>query len=149
MGLAARNGIIAARHPHTEMESTMHKPDDLSRSLVAFEPDATLVAVIEMSLSTWLVAGVVPGVDRHPLKKLDPDPEALLALLHRWRDEATKAGRPVARVAAAFEGPAATASGSPAGCAPAASRPTSSTPPASPSRASTAAPRPTAWTPSS
>jgi len=81
----------------------MHKPDDLSKSLVAFEQDATLVAVIEMSLSTWLVAGVVPGVDRHPLKKLDPDPEALLRLLHRWRDEAAKAGRAVSRVAVAFE----------------------------------------------
>lgn len=81
----------------------MHKPDDLSKSLVAFEQDATLVAVIEMSLSTWLVAGIVPGVDRHPLKKLDPDPEALLRLLHRWRDEAAKAGRAVSRVAVAFE----------------------------------------------
>jgi len=25
------------------------------------EPDGTLVAVIEMSLSSWLVAGIVPG----------------------------------------------------------------------------------------
>ncbi|HYG85221.1 MAG TPA: hypothetical protein VD978_03090, partial [Azospirillum sp.] len=75
----------------------MHKPDDLSKSLIAFEQDATLVAVIEMSLSTWLVAGIVPGVDRHPLKKLDPAPEALLRLLHRWRDEAAQAGRAVSR----------------------------------------------------
>ncbi|HYD29025.1 IS110 family transposase [Brevundimonas sp.] len=81
----------------------MHKPDDLSKSLVAFEQDATLVAVIEMSLSTWLVAGIVPGVDRHPLKKLDPDPEALLRLLHRWRDEAVKTGHAVSRVTVAFE----------------------------------------------
>ena len=81
----------------------MHKPDDLSKSLIAFEQDATLVAVIEMSLSTWLVAGIVPGVERHPLKKLDSDPEALFRLLQRWRDEAAKAGRAVSRVAVAFE----------------------------------------------
>ena len=47
----------------------MAKPDDLSRSLVPFEQSSTLVAVIEMSLSSWLVAGIVPGLDRHPLKK--------------------------------------------------------------------------------
>jgi len=35
--------------------------------------DNTLVAVIELSLSSWLVAGVVPGIERQPLKKLEPD----------------------------------------------------------------------------
>ena len=45
--------------------------DDLSRSLVALEQDATLIAVIEMSQSSWLVAGIVPGVERQPLKKLE------------------------------------------------------------------------------
>jgi transposase len=29
-----------------------------------------LIAVIEMSQSSWLVAGIVPGVERQPLKKL-------------------------------------------------------------------------------
>jgi hypothetical protein len=27
-----------------------------------------LIAVIEMSLSSWLVAGIVPGIERQPLK---------------------------------------------------------------------------------
>ncbi len=40
----------------------MSKPDDLSRSFASFEQSSTLVAVIEMSLSTWLVAGIVPGL---------------------------------------------------------------------------------------
>ena len=40
----------------------MQKLNDLSRSLTALEPDGTLIAVIEMSLSSWLVAGIVPGV---------------------------------------------------------------------------------------
>jgi hypothetical protein len=46
-----------------------------------------------MSLANWLVAGMIPGVSREPLKKFDPDPEALLRLLYRWRDGATKVGR--------------------------------------------------------
>ena len=70
----------------------MAKPDDLSRSLVPFEQSSTVVAVIEMSLSSWLVAGIVPGLDRHPLKKLGADENALLRLLQRWRDKAVTAG---------------------------------------------------------
>ena len=77
--------------------------DDLSRSFVPFQQDGTLVAVVELSRSSWLVAGLVPGIGRHPLKKLDPSEEALLALLRRWRDEAAGAGRPITRVAVAFE----------------------------------------------
>jgi hypothetical protein len=38
------------------MERPMQKLNDLSRSLTALEPDGTLIAVIEMSLSSWLVA---------------------------------------------------------------------------------------------
>jgi transposase len=85
------------------MERPMPQLDDLSRSLPVFEQSSTLVAVIEMSLSSWLVAAIVPGIERHPLKKLDIDAEALLRLLHRWRDEATNAGRNITRVAVAFE----------------------------------------------
>ncbi len=54
-----------------------------------------------MSQSSWLVAGIVPGAERHPLKKLAPDEEALLRLLERWRDEATKAGGTIARIVVA------------------------------------------------
>jgi transposase len=64
----------------------------LSRSPVAFAQNSTLVAVVEVSQSSWLVAGIVPGLERHPLKKLEPDQEALLRLLRRWQEEATKAG---------------------------------------------------------
>src|SRR3712207_2809226 len=81
----------------------MPQPNDLSRSLVPFEQASTIVAVIEMSQSSWLVAAIVPGLDRHPLKKIEPDQEALLRLLRRWRDEATKAGKTIARIAVAFE----------------------------------------------
>jgi transposase len=81
----------------------MPQPNDLSRCLAALDQDSTLIAVIEMSQSTWLVTGIVPGVERHPAKKLEPDEGALLGLLHRWRDEAGKAGRTITRIAVAFE----------------------------------------------
>jgi transposase len=81
----------------------MPRQDDLSRSLVTLEQDSTLIAVVELSQSSWLVAGIVPGLARHPLKKLEPDQEALLRLLQRWREEASKAGRTVMRIAVAFE----------------------------------------------
>jgi len=48
----------------------MPQKKDLSRSLVAFEQDRTLVVVLEISRSTWLVAGLLPGVARQPAKKL-------------------------------------------------------------------------------
>jgi transposase len=81
----------------------MPQPNDLSRSLIPLQQDSTLVAVIELSRSSWLVAGTVPGIERQPLKKLDADEQALLRLLRRWQDEATKAGRTIARIAVAFE----------------------------------------------
>src|ERR671932_146732 len=81
----------------------MLNSEDAKRSLTAFDQNGTLVAVVELIQSSWLVAGIVPGVERHPLKKLEPDQEALLRLLRRWRDEAIKAGKTIARIAVAFE----------------------------------------------
>jgi transposase len=81
----------------------MPKPADLNRCLAPLDQDHTIIVVIEMSQSSWLVAGVVPGLARHPLKKLAPDQDALLKLLHRWRAEAGQAGREITRIAVAFE----------------------------------------------
>ncbi len=81
----------------------MRKPNDLSRSLTVFDGDKTLIAVIEMNLTSWLVAGIVPGVERQPLKKLAVDEGALLKLLNRWRIEAEKAGHRIQRIVVAFE----------------------------------------------
>ena len=63
----------------------------------------TIIAVVEMSQSSWLVAGVLPGIERQPRKKLEPNAERLLGLLHRWRDEAVRAGKKITRIALAFE----------------------------------------------
>ena len=69
--------------------------NDLSRSLTPFDPNQTLLAVI--------IAGIIPGVERQPLKKLAPDENELLKLLERWRAEAEKAGHKITRIAVAFE----------------------------------------------
>jgi transposase len=81
----------------------MSELNDLSRSLTSLEQDKTIIAVIEMSQSSWLVAGIVPGLERHPLKKLEPSEEELVRLLTRWRAEATKKGHTITRIAVAFE----------------------------------------------
>ena len=96
-------GSIVAGNTDGERPVSQAQPNDLSRSLTTFEQDMTLMAVIEMGQASWLIAGIVPGVSRHPLKKLEPDETALLRLLQRWRDEAVKAGRTVRRIAVAFE----------------------------------------------
>src|ERR1700680_4210493 len=85
------------------MEHPMRKPSDLSRSLTVLKGDSTLIAVIEMSQSSWLVAGILPGVERQPLKKVAVDESGLLKLLNRWREEAEKAGHRIERIAIAFE----------------------------------------------
>jgi transposase len=85
------------------MEHSMSEPNDLSRSLTSLEQDKTIIAVIEMSQSSWLVAGIIPGIERHPLKKLEPSEEELVRLLMRWRTEATKNGHTITRFAVAFE----------------------------------------------
>lgn len=81
----------------------MPQQNDLSRSLTPFEHTTTLVAVIELSQSSWLIAGTIPGIERQPLKKIVPDETELLRVLHRWRDEAVRKGRTITRIAVAFE----------------------------------------------
>src|SRR5262249_34330961 len=85
------------------MERPMQKLNGLSRSLLPLALDCTLITVIEMSQSSWLVASIVPGVERQPLKKLTVDESALLKLLHRWRQEGEKAGHRIKRITVAFE----------------------------------------------
>src|SRR5215475_13296063 len=93
-------------HHRCCMDPPMERPmkrNDLSRSLVAFDQASTMVAVVELSFRSWLVAGLVPGLTRQPLKKLGPDAQALLTLLRRWQHEATKTGGRIKRIVLAFE----------------------------------------------
>jgi transposase len=81
----------------------MAKPYDLSKPLVALDHESTLVCVIEMSGTSWLVAATVPGVDRRPLQKLPVNPARLLEQVERWRQEAARAGRTITRTVVAYE----------------------------------------------
>src|SRR5580693_5661541 len=73
------NGTIVA--VANRWSALMPQPNDLSRSLVALDQDSTIIAVVEMSQSSWLVAGMLPGIERQPRKKLEPSAERLLGLL--------------------------------------------------------------------
>ena len=44
----------------------MPQPNDLSRSLVTLDQNSTIIAVVELSQSSWLVGGVLPGIERQP-----------------------------------------------------------------------------------
>jgi transposase len=88
---------------NSTMEGRMPQFDDLSRSLVALDQNATVISVVELSLDKWLVGAIVPGITRDPLKALVPNPEALIKLLYRWRDEAVKAGCKITRIVVGFE----------------------------------------------
>ena len=81
----------------------MNQPAMTCRSTKSFEADATLVVVVEMSRSVWLVAGLLPGIDRRPLKKMTPDENELVVLLEHWRGEVAATGRSVRRVVVAYE----------------------------------------------
>lgn len=81
----------------------MAQVNDLSRCLMPFDQNSTLVVIVEMSEASWLVCGAVPGVERQPLKKLEPDAPELLRLVERWKGEAVRAGRPIARLVLAYE----------------------------------------------
>jgi len=74
-----------------------------ARAAAAFDQDRALVVVVEMSQSSWLATGLLPGVERQPLKKLEPDPEHLFSHIGRWRDECRSAGREIERLVVAYE----------------------------------------------
>ena len=102
MGRAAEV-MAPSSSTRTDGGCPMAQVNDLSRSLTAFDPISTSVVVVEMSKASWLVSGAVPGVERQPLKKLEPDATALLRLIERWRNEAMRSGRPISRIALAYE----------------------------------------------
>jgi transposase len=89
---------------HYRWRSLMPRPkNDLGKSFIALEQHRTVIAVIELSLSRWLVGGIVAGIARDSLKKLEPDPRRLPRLLQSWSDDAAKVGQAIDRVAVAFE----------------------------------------------
>src|SRR5258706_11473207 len=100
---AARGMAPSALFNSYRRSTPMSQFFDASRSLTVLEQDSTIIAVIEMSQSKWLVSAVVPRVERQPLQKLDPDEEALRKLLHRLRHQARPAGREIKRIVVAYQ----------------------------------------------
>lgn len=102
MGQATRVWHLR-RFPREPARCSMSQPNDSNKSVIPLEQDNTMIAVIEMGQASWLVAAIVPGLERQPLKKLGSDEQALLQLLQRWRNEAVQAGRPIKRLVIAYE----------------------------------------------
>src|SRR5690348_12813873 len=103
MLLGGRRGMATSSLQFSRWSGAMPQPNDLSRSLVTLDQNSTIIAVVELSQSSWPVGGVVPGIERQPRKKLEPSPERLLALLQHGQDEAVRAGSTITRIAMAFE----------------------------------------------
>src|SRR6266478_10016125 len=101
--MGRRRGVAPSLLAITNRWSAPMQRNDLSRSLVAFDQNSTLVAVVELSLKRWVVQGLVPGMSKQPLKALGPDASALLALVNRWQLEGTKGGGRIKRIVVAFE----------------------------------------------
>lgn len=77
---------------------------DAHRPATAFDHDSTLVVAMELSGKSWQLGAVIPGVARRPKRSLKArDTAELLRILERWKAEAAKAGRTVARVVVAYE----------------------------------------------
>ena len=81
----------------------MSQPINYKKSVTPLEQDNAMIAVIDMGQASWLVGGIVPGLERQPLKKLASDEQALFQLLQRWRNEAIKAGHTIKRLVIAYE----------------------------------------------
>src|SRR5919199_6370512 len=103
MGRGGRRLLWHRRRRSKRWRNSMPKPYDLSHPLLALEPDCTMLVVVEMSQSSWLVAAIVPGLARAPLKKIDADEKQLLRLIERWKAEAAKADRTITRTVLAYE----------------------------------------------
>jgi len=102
----------------------MQKPHDDSKAcLTAFVQDSTLTAVIEMRLGSWLVAGMIPGINRQPRKKIGPNPELLLQLLYAGGTKPSRPGRKSPGLRSPMR-PDGMVFGSPVGCGLAALMPT-------------------------
>jgi transposase len=56
--------------PPMRKQNQRRPHNDLSRSLKPLSLNHTLIAVIELSQKSWLVAGIIPGVERQPFEEV-------------------------------------------------------------------------------
>lgn len=82
----------------------MPKQFDLHHAAAAFDHDSTLVVALELSGKSWEVGAVVPGVARHPRRRLQArDLAELLRSIERWKSEALGVGRVIRRMTLTYE----------------------------------------------
>src|SRR2546429_9381696 len=92
MGQAARVSPSALFNKPTE--HPMSQPFDASKSLATLEQDNTVIAVIEMSQSKWLVAAVILWGQSQPPKKTHAGKEGpLKSFKHLGHGKGTERGR--------------------------------------------------------
>jgi transposase len=75
------------------------KLNEVNRSHTPLDVNRTSIVVVELSHKSWLVVGLIPGVERQPIKKLEPGEKGLLDLLNCWHKQAEKAGHRIDRIA--------------------------------------------------
>ena len=145
MGRAAKN-----RHHRRSAKPTecpMPELNDQSRSHTVLKQDSTLIAVLEMSQSAWLVARALLGSSSDTRSKRSSQMRLrYCACCGVGRRRPPRQATP-SRASPSRLKPVAMASGWPAGYAPTASKPMSSTRPASLSRASTGGLKQIGWIP--
>ena len=74
---------VRLEHPGEGTHPMHQETLELNCSRTSLVLDSTLVVVVEMSLSTWLVCAEVPGLERRAMKKMSVDEAELLSQLHR------------------------------------------------------------------
>ena len=64
---------VRLEHPGEGTHPMHQETFELNCSRTSLAMDGTLVVVVEMSLSTWLVCAEVPGLERRAMKKMSVD----------------------------------------------------------------------------
>jgi transposase len=77
---------------------------DAHRPATAFDHDSTLVVAMELSGKGWQLGAAVPGVARRPKTSVKARRiDEALRVVERWKAEAARAGKTIARVVVAYE----------------------------------------------
>jgi transposase len=87
-----------------ERNEPMSESFDAHRPATAFDHDSTLVVAMELSGKSWQLGAVVAGVQRRPKAGVKGgDMKEVMRLVERWKAEAARAGKTIARVVVAYE----------------------------------------------
>ena len=77
---------------------------DAHRAATTFDHDSTLVVAMELSGKSWQLGAVIPGVSRRPKTGVKArDMNEVMRVVDRWKAEAVRAGKTIARIVVAYE----------------------------------------------